>query len=227
MNLKKAVILLSGGLDSATTAAIAVNKGFSLSGLTFSYNQRHDVEIEYAKKMADFFKFKKHHLINIPSGIFNSALISKSEIEVPKIRGAEGEIPSTYVPARNIIFLSYCLAYAESIEAETIFIGANAVDYSGYPDCRPDFFKAFQNMANIGTKTGVEGRGIKIETPLIDLKKSQIIKMGFDLGVDYSMTISCYDPDKDGRSCGKCDSCHIRKLGFKEAGIADPTPYSL
>jgi 7-cyano-7-deazaguanine synthase len=223
---KKGIILLSGGLDSATVAAIAVKEGFRLSAITFFYSQRHEVEISFAEKLVKYFNMENHVKISIPSEIFKTALNADSGIEVPKSREIiENVIPVTYVPARNIIFLSYALAYAESTDAEDIFIGANAVDYSGYPDCRPEFFQAFKRMADIGTKAGVEGRGFTIHTPLLHLKKHEIIKTGIELGVDYSLTHSCYDPDSRGLSCGECDSCIIRKNGFLEAGFPDPTKY--
>ncbi|HPD78676.1 MAG TPA: 7-cyano-7-deazaguanine synthase [Spirochaetota bacterium] len=171
-------------------------------------------------------KIKKHIKIEIPSEIFQTALVEGSNISVPKNRDIdETSIPETYVPGRNILFLSYALAYGESVGADAIFIGANAVDYSGYPDCRPDFFEAFKKMADRGTKAGVEGRGINIFAPLMYLKKHEIIKLGISLGVDYSLTHSCYDPFEDGSSCGNCDSCILRKRGFAEAGVADPTKY--
>jgi len=223
---KKGVILLSGGLDSATVAAIAIKEGFSLSAITFFYSQRHEVEIKFAEKLAEHFKIENHLKISIPAEIFKTALTSESAIDVPKNREiGSSEIPETYVPARNIIFLSYALAYAESTGAENIFIGANAVDYSGYPDCRPEFFTAFKKMANAGTKAGVEGRGFTIHTPLMHLYKHEIIKLGTELGVDYSLTHSCYDPSIDGASCGECDSCFLRIKGFAEAGVPDPTRY--
>jgi 7-cyano-7-deazaguanine synthase len=225
MELKKAVILLSGGIDSATTAAIALDRGFDLHALIFNYGQKHSIELESAASLVRFFGIKHYTIISIPAGIFRSAL-TDIDRAVPKNRKSGGdEIPDTYVPARNILFLSYALAYAESIGAFHIFIGATAVDYSGYPDCRPEFFKAFQFMANTGTKAGVSGGGFIIETPLIDLTKALIIKKGASLGVDYSLTSSCYDPDADGLACGACDSCLIRKKGFRDAGIPDPTKY--
>ncbi len=225
--MKKAVVLLSGGLDSATVAAIARHRGFGLVAMTFNYGQRHDVELTFARKLADFFQVAEHVFVEIPSEIFSTALLKNSDIEVPRGRPAadENEIPDTYVPARNILFLSYALALAESRDIENIFIGANAVDYSGYPDCRPEFFDAFSEMARKGTKRGVSGYKFSFETPLISLKKSEIIRLGADLGVDYSLTHSCYDPFADGSSCGVCDSCLIRINGFAEAGIADPTRY--
>jgi len=222
---QKAVILLSGGIDSATTAAIALSRGFKLHALIFSYGQRHRIEIESAKRLLGFFRISSHTIIELPPGIFRSAL-TDAESEVPKNRTpGDPRIPDTYVPARNIIFLSYALAFAESIGSRHIFIGANAVDYSGYPDCRPEFFRAFQEMADRGTRAGVSGRGFIIETPIIGMTKAEIIQKGDSLGVDYSLTHSCYDPDPDGRACGACDSCLIRKKGFIDAGVPDPTPY--
>jgi 7-cyano-7-deazaguanine synthase len=225
---KKGVILLSGGLDSATVAAIALKEGFSLSALTFFYSQRHEVEITFAEKIAEYFKIEDHLKISIPAEIFKTALTAGSGIDVPKNRENRGnDVPDTYVPGRNILFLSYALSYAESIGAQNIFIGANAVDYSGYPDCRPEFFSAFKKMANIGTKAGLEGRAFTIHTPLMHLYKHEIIILGSELGVDYSLTHSCYDPSFDGLSCGECDSCFLRKKGFFEAGVPDPTRYRL
>ena len=225
---KKGVILLSGGLDSATVAAIAIKEGFTLSAITFFYSQRHEVEIKFAERLAEHFQLDNHIKISIPAEIFKTALTAESGMEVPKNREITGdEIPETYVPARNIIFLSYALAYAESTGAQNIFIGANAVDFSGYPDCRPEFFTAFKKMANIGTKSGVEGRGFNIHTPLMHLYKHEIIKLGSELGVDYSLTHSCYDPFPDGSSCGECDSCFLRIKGFAEAGVPDPTKYRI
>ncbi|HOO72118.1 MAG TPA: 7-cyano-7-deazaguanine synthase QueC [Spirochaetota bacterium] len=226
MKNKTAVVLLSGGLDSATTAAIARDSGYDLHALTFFYGQRHGIEIECAKKIASSLSVGNHVFINIPAEIFKSALVTGSSIDVPKNRNAvDNDIPATYVPARNIIFLSYALAYGESIGARDIFIGANAVDYSGYPDCRPEFFEAFSSMANIGTRAGVEGSPFSVHTPLLFLKKSEIILKGTALGVDYSLTHSCYDPDGEGMSCGLCDSCLIRMKGFRDAGVPDPTRY--
>ena len=223
---KKGIILLSGGIDSATTASIAINQGFELSAMTFFYSQKHAIEIKYSEKLAEYFKIKDHIKISLPAEIFKSALISDSKIDVPKNRNMEKNIiPETYVPARNIIFLSYALAYGESIGAEDIFIGATEVDYSGYPDCKSEFFSAFEQMADIGTKSGAEGGGFTIHTPLIHLYKHEIITLGTELGIDYSLTHSCYDPGADGYSCGKCDSCLIRIKGFADAGIQDPTIY--
>jgi len=214
----KAVVLLSGGIDSSTTLYYALNKGYLCRVLVFNYSQRHVREINSAKKIAslagvDYLVLK----LNFPWR--GSALLDKNA-KIPLGKEDRKEIPSTYVPARNIIFLSYALSYAESISASEIFIGANAVDYSGYPDCRPQFIKAFQKMALVGTKAGVEGKGIKISAPLIKMKKSEIIKLGAKLGVPYEYTWSCYRGGKI--SCGRCDSCILRKKGFKEAGLEDP-----
>jgi 7-cyano-7-deazaguanine synthase len=224
--IKKGVILLSGGIDSATTAAIAREQGFSLSALIFDYGQKHGIEIKSARNIAQLLEIDDCHVIVIPSEIFRSALTDE-EISIPDNREIDpnDQIPATYVPARNIIFLSYGLAYAESIGANNIFIGANAIDYSGYPDCRPEFIRAFQEMANTGTRTGVEGKGFKIEAPLMELSKTEIIEKGSLLGIDYSMTHSCYNPDPEGYACGSCDSCRIRSAGFHDAGIPDPTKY--
>ena len=227
---KKAVVLLSGGIDSATTAAFAIKQGYEIHAITFSYGQRHISEIRFAEKLCLFFKISAHIVIEIPTHIFSSSSLSSgSGIAVPKNRDisidVNNDIPSTYVPGRNILFLSYALSCAESIGSRDIFIGANAVDYSGYPDCRPEFLESFEAMANTGTKAGVTGDKFKIHAPLLTLKKSEIIRKGIELGVDYSLTQSCYDPGTDGSSCGECDSCQIRRKGFIEAGIADPTIY--
>lgn len=229
--MKKAIILLSGGLDSTTTLAIAKDLGFETYALSFSYGQRHEVELESAKNIAHKFGAKEHKIAKIDLRIFgNSALTS--EIKVPKDRDISdvSNIPSTYVPARNTIFLSYALAYAEVIGAFDIFIGVNAVDYSGYPDCRPEFIETFEKLAKLATAAGVENKQeLKIQTPLILLSKKEIIEKGIGLGVDYSQTHSCYDPiEKDGNviACGHCDSCKLRLDGFDAAGIADPLNYS-
>lgn len=223
--MKKALVLMSGGLDSATAAAIAKNEGFALYALSFDYGQRHRHEIECAKKVSGFFKAKDHLILTIDlRAIGGSALTD--DIEVPKDRKAEDmphDIPMTYVPARNTIFLSFALAWAEVLKAYDIFIGVNALDYSGYPDCRPEYLEAFQKMANLATREGVEGRPIKIHAPLIHMKKSEIIKKGLELGLDYSLTHSCYQPTPDGLPCGRCDSCRLRRRGFEEAGIKDPS----
>lgn len=224
---KKAVILLSGGLDSATVLAMVKSQGFELHAISFRYGQRHKFELQAAKKVANLFVVKKHLIIDVDlTSIGGSALTDN--IDVPKGREDKqisGNIPITYVPARNTIFLSLALGWAEVLNAYDIFIGANVVDYSGYPDCRPEFISAFEKMANLGTKAGVEGDKFTIHAPLSQLTKAQIIGKGIELGVDYSLTLSCYDPTDDGRACGECDSCLLRKKGFEEAGIADPTIY--
>ncbi len=230
MNQKrKAVVLSSGGLDSTTVIAIAKDEGFEVYSLSFSYGQRHTVELEAAKCVALALGVKKHLVIDIDlRPIGGSALTA--EIEVPKDRDERamaGRIPVTYVPARNTIFLSYALAWAEVVGAADIFIGVNAVDYSGYPDCRPEFIQAFERLANLATKVGVEGNApIRIRTPLLYLTKAQIIQKGVELGVDYGLTLSCYDPTPEGLACGRCDSCLLRKKGFGAAGVQDPTPYA-
>lgn len=226
---KKAVILSSGGIDSTTAMAIARSEQYELYSLSFRYGQRHHAELLAAEKVAQFFNVKKHLIVNVDLGTIGGSALT-DDIDVPKHKSVEqlpaNEIPITYVPARNTIFLSYALAWAEVIKAQTIFIGVTAVDYSGYPDCRPEYIAAFETMANLATKTGVTGEiNIKIETPLIHMSKADIIRKGVELGVDYSLTLSCYDPDKAGRSCKQCDSCLHRIKGFKEAGIKDPTPY--
>ena len=226
---KNGVVLLSGGLDSATAAAIAKKAGYQIHALSFRYGQRHERELEAAKKVAAFLDASSHRIIDFDlRAIGGSALTD--EIEVPKGRNADDMargIPVTYVPARNTIFLSFALALAERIAAEDIFFGANQLDYSGYPDCRETYIGAFEQMANLATKAGVEGkRRITIHTPLIHLTKAEIIKQGIELGVDYALTWSCYDPVPNGRSCGRCDSCQLRLKGFKEVGLADPIRYA-
>jgi 7-cyano-7-deazaguanine synthase len=224
---KKAVVLLSGGLDSATCCAIAKSRGFELYALSFDYGQRHNVELSSAKRVAKFFSVKKHLVVKIDKALLaGSSLTSKKP--VPKNRSARqvgSAIPSTYVPARNTVFLSYALAYAEIIGSRDIFIGVNALDYSGYPDCRPGYIAAFTTMANCATKAGVEGKRLTIHAPLLSLTKAQIIRRGMKLGMDYSITHSCYDPSASGLACGECDSCLLRKKGFEEAGVEDPTKY--
>ena len=226
--LKKAVVLLSGGLDSTTTLAIARDEGYDTYAMSFRYGQRHTVELQFAEKVARVFGVKQHTIVDIDLRIFGGSALT-ADIEVPKDRVASemgDSIPITYVPARNTIFLSYALAWAEVLGADTIFIGANAIDYSGYPDCRPEYIDAYQKMANLATQAGVEGKTtLKIRAPLINKTKAEIIRIGTALGVDYSLTLSCYDPDAEGRACGGCDSCLLRKRGFKEAGISDPTRY--
>jgi len=226
---KDAVLLLSGGIDSTTAGAIARQEGFQLHALSFRYGQRHEHELEAAKRVASFLGARAHLVIDFDlRAIGGSALTD--EIEGPKKRSPNEithGIPITYVPARNTIFLSFALALAERIEAEDIFFGANQLDYSGYPDCREEYIRAYERMANLATKAGVEGRSrVKIHTPLIHMTKSEIIQKGLDLGVDYGLTWSCYDPTRDGRACGLCDSCQLRLKGFKEAGITDPISYA-
>lgn len=227
-DLPKAVVLLSGGLDSTTTLAIARSEGYDTYALSFRYGQRNNVELKCAKNNARLLGVKQHTIIDINLRLFGASALT-ADIDVPKDRNEEvmtSGIPITYVPARNTIFLSYALSWAEVLSSDTIFIGVNAVDYSGYPDCRPEYIQAYQKMANLATQTGVEGKTkLTICTPLIDKTKAEIIKIGTDLGVDYSLTLSCYDPDSHGRACGRCDSCQLRKRGFKEAGIPDPTHY--
>ena len=228
---KRAVILLSGGLDSATTLAIARSEGFECYGLTFRYGQRHKREIEAAKKIADSFGAAEHRIIDIDLAAFGGSALTDSAIEVPKDRAELGEpahIPPTYVPARNTIFLSYALAWAEVLGVFDIFIGVNAIDYSGYPDCRAEFIAAFEKTANLATAAAVQDKGrYHIHTPLIDMTKAEIILTGVKLGVDFSLTHSCYDPDEYGRSCGRCDSCRLRLKGFAEAGLKDPIEYRI
>ena len=226
---KKAVVLSSGGIDSTTAMAMAISKGYEVYSLSFRYGQRHCVELECAKKVAQALGAVSHKIVDIDLRQFGGSALT-DEIEVPKHEKAEDlnedEIPITYVPARNTIFLSYAMAWAEVLKATAIYIGVTAVDFSGYPDCRPDFIQAFETMANLATVTGRTGEApMKIHTPLVDLSKGEIIRAGHDLGVDYGLTISCYDPDDKGRSCGGCDSCLHRIKGFREAKIPDPTPY--
>jgi len=219
----RAVVLLSGGLDSATALAIARAEGFTLYAMSFRYGQRHSAELDAARAVAQQQQVAEHRVVNIDLSAFGGSALTDPDIDVPEEPG-EG-IPVTYVPARNTIFLSYALAWAEVLEADAIFIGVNAVDYSGYPDCRPEFIRAFEIMANLATKRAVEGHGINIRTPLIDWPKADIIERGTALGVDYGLTLSCYQPDAEGRACGTCDSCRLRAQGFADAGVPDPTPY--
>lgn len=225
---RKAVVLLSGGLDSATVLAMARAEGFAPYALSFSYGQRHEVELEAAKRVAASLGAVRHEIAQIDLRMFgNSALTA--DIAVPKDRPASEiahGIPVTYVPARNTIFLSFALAWAEVLGASDVFIGVNALDYSGYPDCRPEYIEAYERMANLATKAGVEGnQRLRIHTPLISLSKSQIIRSGLSLGVDYGLTLSCYDPSPFGEACGHCDSCQLRLKGFREAGAKDPARY--
>jgi 7-cyano-7-deazaguanine synthase len=225
----KAVVLSSGGIDSTTAMAIAKHEGRGIYSLSFRYGQRHDVELEAARKVAEVLRARKHLVIDIDPAVMEGSALTDN-VEVPKARteAEMGEgIPITYVPARNTIFLSYALAWAEVLGASEIFTGVNAVDYSGYPDCRPEYIEAFERMANLGTKAALEGKTVfRIRTPLIKLTKAEIIRTGSHLGVDFSITHSCYDPSRGGGACGQCDSCLLRKRGFREAGIPDPTSYA-
>lgn len=227
--MKKAILLLSGGLDSATTGALAKSKGFDLYALSMKYGQRHAAELEAAQKVASFLNVAEHKVAELDLRLFGGSALTDS-INVPKDRSAADisqGIPITYVPARNTIFLSYALAYAEVLEATDIFIGVNVVDYSGYPDCRPQFIEAFETMANLATAmTTGKGHKVSIHAPLIHMTKAEIIQTGVSLGLDYSVTLSCYDPNPKGAACGTCDSCILRKKGFSEARIPDPTPYA-
>lgn len=224
--MKKAVLLLSGGLDSTTTLAIAKAQGFETYALSFAYGQRHQAELECAKAIAKSYGVKEHRIATIDLSAFGGSALTQPDLAVPKDRDAsqmQHGIPITYVPARNTIFLSFALAWAEVLKAYDIFIGVNALDYSGYPDCRPEFIEAFERMANLATAYGVENtQRITIHTPLIHLSKAEIIQKGLALGVDYAATISCYDPGEKGRACGHCDACLLRKKGFAQAGLADP-----
>jgi len=227
-----AVVLLSGGLDSTTVLAIAKSEGFSVHALTFRYGQRHSVEIEAAKTIARRAGVARHHVVDIDLTLFGGSALT-SDIPVPKDRdllpssASAKEIPVTYVPARNTIFLSYAVALAEVVEASNVFIGVNALDYSGYPDCRTEYIQAFERMANLATRAGVEGRTrLTIRTPLISLTKAAIIRLGTSLGVDYAATTSCYDPGAGGEACGRCDACQLRLKGFNEAGVTDPIVYA-
>jgi 7-cyano-7-deazaguanine synthase len=224
---KKAIVLLSGGLDSATTLAMAQHEGFACYAMTFRYGQRHSIEIQSACRVAAAMKVKEHRIVDIDLAAIGGSALTDFTIEVPHDRkNITDDIPITYVPARNTIFLSYALAWAEVLGVFDIFIGVNAMDYSGYPDCRPQFIEAFEKMANLATAVAVQGKGkLQIHTPIIRLTKGQIIQTGTKLGLDYSLTHSCYDPDNEGRACGHCDSCRIRLKGFAEAGLSDPVEY--
>jgi len=221
--MKKAVVLVSGGLDSATTLALAQEQGYACYALSFDYGQRHRCELDAASKVAETAGVVEHKVITLDLDNIGGSALTDSTIAVPH-QPTEG-IPVTYVPARNTVFLALALGWAEVLGAEAIFIGVNAVDYSGYPDCRPEFIEAFAKLARLATRAGVEGKPIHIDTPLIHLSKAEIIQQGMRLGVDYANTISCYDPDAQGRACGQCDSCRLRAAGFKAAGVPDPTRY--
>ncbi len=222
--MKKAVVLYSGGLDSTTCMAIARDAGFEPYALSFAYGQRHSIELEKAREYASLVGAREHMVVDIDLRQMGGSALT-SDIEVPKDGADKSQIPITYVPARNTIFLSFALGWAEVLGAQDIYIGVNAVDYSGYPDCRPEFISAFQAMADLATRAGVEGNPYRIHAPLIDLTKAQIIETGLKLGVDYRYTHSCYDPASDGRSCGHCDSCLLRLKGFADAGCTDPLAY--
>ncbi|MDO9109272.1 MAG: 7-cyano-7-deazaguanine synthase QueC [Desulfatirhabdiaceae bacterium] len=225
---EKAVVLSSGGLDSTTVIAIARSEGFEIFSVSFDYGQRHAYELKAAQRVAKQFQVARHLVISIDLHAIGGSALTDN-LDVPKSRELKittSEIPITYVPARNTIFLSYALAWAEVLQSSNIFIGVNAIDFSGYPDCRPEFIAAFEHMANLATKIGVEGKTrVRIRTPLLHLNKAQIITKGTELGVDYAITHSCYDPSTKGLACGQCDSCHLRRKGFIEAGISDPTQY--
>jgi 7-cyano-7-deazaguanine synthase len=221
--VSKAVVLLSGGLDSATTLAIAKNEGYECYALSVNYHQRHIAELEAAKKIATQFKVKEHKTVEMDLSWMLTSALTNPDLKVPT--ELSNQIPITYVPARNTLMLALALGWAEVIGAHDIFIGVNAVDYSGYPDCRPEYIEQFQKMANLATKSAVEGQAIQLHTPLIDLSKEAIIAKGVGLGVNYSLTVSCYQADQVGRACGVCDSCRLRQNGFKAAGTDDPTPY--
>jgi 7-cyano-7-deazaguanine synthase len=226
--MKRAVVLLSGGIDSTTTLAIAIAEGYETYALSFDYGQRHQIETQAARRVANSLGAKEHRAAKIDLRVFGGSALT-DDVEVPKQRSekqiAHG-IPITYVPARNTIFLAYALAWAEVIGTGDVFLGVNAIDYSGYPDCRPEFIEAFENLANLGTKAGVEGRRFQIHTPLIKSSKADIIHKALELGVDLSITHSCYDPRPQGLACGECDSCLLRLKGFHEAGIEDPIRYA-
>lgn len=228
--MKDCIVLLSGGLDSATTLAIARAAGYRANALTFRYGQRHEAELAAATRVAAALGAARHTVIPIDPAVFSGSALTDAALAVPKGRDvlAEGqEIPITYVPARNTIFLAYALAWAESLGAQDIFIGVNALDYSGYPDCRPEYIEAFERMANLATKAAVSGgQRLRIHVPLMQLTKAQIIARGMALGVDYGMTVTCYDPDPAGAACGQCDACQLRLAGFREQGLTDPAPYA-
>jgi 7-cyano-7-deazaguanine synthase len=227
MSDRRAVVLLSGGLDSSTVLALAQERGFVPYALSFRYGQRHGVELDAAREVARRAGVRQHVEVEIDLRLFGGSALT-AEIEVPKGRDVEemtSDIPVTYVPARNTVFLSFAVAWAEVLAADDIFLGVNALDYSGYPDCRPEYIAAYERMANLATKRGVEGSRLTIHTPLIDLTKAQIIARGLALGVDYSLTRSCYDPSPAGEGCGQCDSCALRLKGFAENGVSDPAPY--
>ena len=222
--MTRAVVLLSGGLDSTTALAVARRDGFTPCAMTFRYGQRHADEVDAARRIATQARVATHVIVNIDLRVFGGSALT-SDVAVPKDRPADDSVPITYVPARNTIFLSYALAWAEVLGASDIYIGVNAIDYSGYPDCRPEYIAAFERMANLATRAGIEGRTLRIRTPLIELSKAGIIRLGTTLGVDYSLTTSCYDPS-EGVACGHCDACLLRLKGFEQAGLRDPIVYA-
>ncbi|MDA9592920.1 7-cyano-7-deazaguanine synthase QueC [Porticoccaceae bacterium] len=219
----KAVVLVSGGLDSSTVLALALQQGYRCYTLSFDYGQRHRSELEAAKRVSELMKVEEHKIVRLDLGTIGGSALTDTTIDVPEQETAG--IPVTYVPARNTVFLSIALGWAEVLEADTIFLGVNAVDYSGYPDCRPEYISSFETMANLATRAGVEGKKLSIQAPLIDMTKGEIVSAGASLGVDYSQTVSCYQASIEGLACGKCDSCRLRIEGFNQAGISDPTRY--
>ena len=219
----KAVVLVSGGLDSSTVLALALQQGYRCYTLSFDYGQRHRSELEAAKRVSELMKVEEHKIVRLDLGTIGGSALTDTTIDVPEHETAG--IPVTYVPARNTVFLSIALGWAEVLEADTIFLGVNAVDYSGYPDCRPEYISSFEIMANLATRAGVEGKKLSIQAPLIDMTKGEIVSAGASLGVDYSQTVSCYQASIEGLACGKCDSCRLRIEGFNQAGISDPTRY--
>jgi len=221
--MKNAVVLLSGGLDSATVLAMALKQGFNCYALSIDFGQRHHAELAASERVAQAIGVHEHRVVKVDMTGFGGSALTDKHIAVP-LQPGEG-IPATYVPARNTIMLSMTLAWAEVLNAQDIFIGVNAVDYSGYPDCRPAYIEAFERMANLATKAAVEGKEIQIHAPLMNMSKSEIVQLGSSLGVDYSLTVSCYQADEEGRACGLCDSCRLRRAGFEIAGVKDPTPY--
>lgn len=224
MTTKKAVVLLSGGLDSATVLAMARAEGFECYALGFDYGQRSSAELAAARRVAADQQARKHKVVQLDLGAIGGSALTDDSIDVPEEE--TGGIPVTYVPARNTVFLSIALGWAEVLGAQDIFVGVNAVDYSGYPDCRPEYIEAFEKMANLATRAGVEGRGLNVRAPLMEMSKADIVRRGTELGVDYSLTVSCYQAQPDGAACGRCDSCRLRAAGFTEAGLADPTVYA-